>query len=71
MESFESLDVLVLALVLAPELGLALAPVVELGLEAAPEVPPVPALAPELELEGVTPDAALQTVLDRVEVPRA
>ena len=28
-------------------------------------------VAPELELEGVTPDAALQTVLDRVEVPRA
>ncbi|HXQ28003.1 MAG TPA: MoxR family ATPase [Gemmatimonadales bacterium] len=26
-------------------------------------------LAPELELEGVTPDAALRTVLDRVDVP--
>jgi MoxR-like ATPase len=26
-------------------------------------------LAPELELEGVTPDAALRTILDRVEVP--
>jgi MoxR-like ATPase len=28
-------------------------------------------VAPELELEGVTPDAALQTVLDRIEAPRA
>jgi MoxR-like ATPase len=28
-------------------------------------------LAPELELEGVTPDAAIQSLLERVEVPRA
>jgi MoxR-like ATPase len=27
-------------------------------------------LAPELELEGVTPDAAIQSLLERVEVPR-
>jgi MoxR-like ATPase len=27
-------------------------------------------LAPELELEGVTPDAALQTLIERVEAPR-
>ena len=26
-------------------------------------------VAPELELEGVTPDAALQAVLDKTEVP--
>jgi ribosome assembly protein YihI (activator of Der GTPase) len=26
-------------------------------------------VAPELELEGVTPDAALKALLDRVEVP--
>jgi MoxR-like ATPase len=29
------------------------------------------ALAPELELEGVTPDAAIQSLLERVEVPRS
>jgi MoxR-like ATPase len=28
-------------------------------------------LAPELELEGVTPDAALATLIERVEAPRA
>jgi MoxR-like ATPase len=28
-------------------------------------------LAPELELEGVTADAALQTLIERVEAPRA
>ncbi len=28
------------------------------------------ALAPELELEGVTPDAALQTIIDRIEAPK-
>ncbi|HZH39471.1 MAG TPA: MoxR family ATPase [Gemmatimonadales bacterium] len=28
-------------------------------------------VAPELELEGVTPDAALKTILDKVEVPTA
>ncbi|HEX4627828.1 MAG TPA: hypothetical protein VH137_03480, partial [Gemmatimonadales bacterium] len=28
-------------------------------------------VAPELELEGVTPDAALKAILDRVEVPTA
>jgi MoxR-like ATPase len=28
-------------------------------------------VAPELELEGVTPDAALQSILDRTEVPTA
>ncbi len=28
------------------------------------------AVAPELELEGVTPDAALKTILDRIEAPR-
>jgi MoxR-like ATPase len=27
-------------------------------------------LAPELELEGVTPDTALQTLIERVEAPR-
>jgi len=29
------------------------------------------AVAPELELEGVTPDAALKTILDRIEAPRS
>jgi MoxR-like ATPase len=29
------------------------------------------AVAPELELEGVTPDAALQSIIERVEAPRA
>ena len=28
-------------------------------------------VAPELELEGVTPDAALKAILDRTEVPTA
>ena len=28
-------------------------------------------VAPELELEGVTPDAAVQTLFERVEAPRA
>jgi len=28
-------------------------------------------LAPELELEGVTADAALSTLIERVEAPRA
>jgi MoxR-like ATPase len=28
-------------------------------------------LAPELELEGVTPDAAIESLLERIEVPRA
>ena len=28
-------------------------------------------VAPELELEGVTPDAALKTLIDRIEAPRA
>jgi MoxR-like ATPase len=28
------------------------------------------AVAPELELEGVTPDQALRTILERVEAPR-
>ena len=28
------------------------------------------AVAPELELEGVTPDAALRTILERIEAPR-
>ena len=27
-------------------------------------------VAPELELEGVTPDQALRTIIDRVEAPR-
>ena len=27
-------------------------------------------IAPELELEGVTPDAAIRTLLERVEAPR-
>ena len=28
------------------------------------------AVAPELELEGVTPDQALRTIIERVEAPR-
>ncbi|HMV32523.1 MAG TPA: ATPase, partial [Gemmatimonadales bacterium] len=28
------------------------------------------AVAPELELEGVTPDQALRTILERIEAPR-
>ena len=28
-------------------------------------------VAPELELEGVTPDAALKAILEKVEVPTA
>jgi MoxR-like ATPase len=28
------------------------------------------AVAPELELEGVTPDQALRTIVERVEAPR-
>jgi len=28
-------------------------------------------VAPELELEGVTPDTALKAILDKVEVPTA